>query len=44
MTYVGPRYDDDANTVKLDPYTRIDLSADYRVNSNRPSTAGSKTC
>jgi vitamin B12 transporter len=34
MTYVGPRYDDDANTVKLDPYTRIDLSADYRVNSN----------
>ncbi|MCB1489576.1 MAG: TonB-dependent receptor [Bauldia sp.] len=30
-TYVGPRYDDDANTVKLDPYTRIDLSANYRL-------------
>ncbi len=32
-TYVGPRYDDDANTVKLDPYTRVDLSANYRLNS-----------
>ena len=32
-TYVGPRFDDDANTVKLDPYTRIDLSANYRLNS-----------
>lgn len=33
-TYVGRRYNDDAGTVKLDPYTRIDLSADYRINSN----------
>lgn len=30
-TYVGPRFDDDANTVNLDPYTRIDLSANYRL-------------
>ena len=33
-TYVGPRFDDDEATERLDPYTRIDLTADYRVNPN----------
>lgn len=34
LTYVGRRFDNDAGTVTLDPYTRVDLSADYRVDSN----------
>ena len=33
-TYVGPRFNDDDATESLDPYTRIDLTADYRVNPN----------
>ncbi|KAB2873411.1 MAG: TonB-dependent receptor [Bauldia sp.] len=33
-TFVGPRFDDDEATERLDPYTRIDLTADYRVNPN----------
>ena len=33
-TYVGPRFDDDDATEALDPYTRVDLTADYRVNPN----------
>ncbi|WP_421723799.1 TonB-dependent receptor plug domain-containing protein [Bauldia sp.] len=33
-TYVGERYNDDARTEKLDPYTRVDLSANYRVDDN----------
>lgn len=33
-TYVGQRFNDDAHTVELDPYTRVDLSANYKVNRN----------
>lgn len=33
-TFVGPRFNDDAAKVPLDPYTRIDLAANYRVNGN----------
>jgi vitamin B12 transporter len=30
----GMRYDDLANTVKLDPYTIVDLRAEYRINDD----------
>jgi vitamin B12 transporter len=33
-TFVGKRFNDDAATVVLDPYARIDVVANYRVNAD----------
>lgn len=34
VMHVGTRYDDAANTVELDPYTRVDCAAHYDVTEN----------